>query len=73
MLVHTQVMINLPMSGTTIGNSNPSPIEKPQEIRERKDKGLYFHYEEKYATGHRCKNQNMFRLEIIQEEESLEE
>lgn len=49
-------------------HSNPTiPMKKltPQEMREKRDKGLYFYYNEKYVKGHKCQSQRLFRLEII--------
>lgn len=44
------------------------PVKKltQQELRERREKGLCFSCDEKYTPCHKCKNQKLFRLEILQ-------
>lgn len=45
----------------------------PQEIHERREKGLCFHHDEKYTAEYRCKNQKMLCLEIMADTEEEEE
>lgn len=33
-----------------------------QGVREKREKGLCFHCDEKYTAGYKCKNQMMFQL-----------
>lgn len=54
------------------GATNPQPFStvrrlSPQELREKRDKGLCFHYDKKYVAGHKCKHQKLFKLEIYPE------
>lgn len=45
----------------------------PQEIHERREKGLCFHHNEKYTAEYRCKNQKTLCLEIVADMEEQEE
>lgn len=58
-------------AGSKSGGAATLPTQKLtyQEIRERREKGLCFSYDEKYTTGYRCKNQRMYHLEIAQEDD----
>lgn len=42
-----------------------------QELGERREKGkgLYFSYNEKYTPEYKCKNEKLFKLEVLIEEE----
>lgn len=48
----------------------PAPIKRLtiQELREKREKELCFHYDKKYVAGHRCQHQKLFRLEIFPKE-----
>ncbi|XP_071924436.1 uncharacterized protein [Coffea arabica] len=42
------------------------------EMDEKRAKGLYFWCDEKFGVGHRCKNRQLFRLEVCAEEDGEE-
>lgn len=52
-----------------------TPIKRlsSQELREKREKGLQFHCDEKYVAEHRCQNKKLFRLEICPEGEEEHE
>lgn len=68
-------------SGTKNSTSTPthsSPLVKkltPQEIRDKREKGLCFYRNETYVAGHKYHHQNLYRLEVLPEadKESKEE
>lgn len=57
-----------------LGTSNPIPTRRlsPQELREKREKGLCFYCDKKFTAEHKCRNQKLFQLEIahmVEEEE----
>ena len=63
-----------PMSNpTTITRSSPGPNLKRLtwgEMQSRREKGLCYNCDEKFAPGHRCKTQQLYMLETITELET---
>jgi hypothetical protein len=55
---------NVPSSKT------PQPTRlTPQQLEERKEKGLYFNCENKYSKGHKCGEKKLFYIDCEEEEE----
>lgn len=53
---------------TTSQPRNTTPIIKrltPMEMKERRDKGLCYNYEEKFSPGHKCRTQKLYLMEGI--------
>nr|GLL21634.1 uncharacterized protein LOC109154433 [Ipomoea trifida] len=64
--VPTSQPVTTTLGGTGVPKFLPAPVARPTsglpirkytsaEIRERRDKGLSFHCDQKYSVGHRCK------------------
>nr|GMC73667.1 Transposon Ty3-G Gag-Pol polyprotein [Ipomoea batatas] len=64
--VPTSQPVTTTLGGTGVPKFLPAPVARPTsglpirkytsaEIRERRDKGLCFHCDQKYSAGHRCK------------------
>jgi hypothetical protein len=59
---------NVPYSKT------PQPIRlTPQNLEERKEKGLCFNCDRKYSKGHKCGEKNLFYIDCEEEEEQEQE
>jgi hypothetical protein len=41
----------------------------PQQLEERKEKGLFFNCDNKYNKGHKCREKKLFYIECEEEEE----
>lgn len=56
-------------TGPAATQQSSTPIKRLslQELREKRDKGLCLHCDEKYVAGHRCQHQKLFRLEASPE------
>ena len=60
-------------------NNAPSPKTPqptrltPQQLEERKSKGLCFNYDSKYSKGHKCGEKKLFYIDCEEEEEQEEE
>ena len=49
--------------------NNPQPTRlTPQQLEERRAKGLCFHYDNKYSKGHKCGEKNLFYMDCEEEE-----
>jgi len=56
-------------------SSKPRTISRslsPRDIEEKRAKNLYFHYDEAYFPGHKCKAQ-VYSLEVVEEIKEEEE
>jgi hypothetical protein len=59
---------NVPSSKT------PQPTRlKPQQLEERKEKGLCFNCDNKYSKGHKCGEKKLFYIDCEEEEEQEQE
>jgi hypothetical protein len=57
-----------------IYRENNSPSSKtPQQLEERKDKGLCFNCDNKYNKGHKCGEKKLFYIDCEEEEEQEQE
>jgi hypothetical protein len=45
----------------------------PQQLEERKEKGLCFNYDSKYSKGHKCGEKKLFCIDCEEEEEKEQE
>ncbi|KAL4204430.1 hypothetical protein AMTRI_Chr01g132020 [Amborella trichopoda] len=57
-------------------SSKPIPTVRkltPAEARERREKGLCYHCDEKFTPNHKCKTQKLFWVEGLLEDEDEEE
>jgi len=63
-----------PFNNATV-NYNPRPSRpiRTREMDERRTNGLCFWCDEKFVPGHRCKNQKLYSLCIIEDEEENSE
>jgi hypothetical protein len=59
---------NAPSSKTT----QPKRLT-PQQLEERKEKGLFFNFESKYSKGHKCGDKKLFYIDCEEEEEEEQE
>jgi hypothetical protein len=56
-------------------NNPPSPKTPqptrltPQQLEERKEKGLFFNCDSKYSKGHKCGEKKLFYISCEEEEE----
>jgi hypothetical protein len=41
----------------------------PQQLEERKEKGLWFNCDNKYSKGHKCGEKKLFYIDCEEEEE----
>ncbi|KAF8369296.1 hypothetical protein HHK36_032691 [Tetracentron sinense] len=65
----------LQSTASTGGNKFPLPPIKrltPLEAKERRDKGLCYNCDEKFAPGHQCKVQKLFLMDGILSDENLD-
>ena len=59
---------NVPSSKT------PQPTSlTPQQLEERKEKGLFFNCDSKYNKGHKCGEKELFYIDCEEEEEQEKE
>ncbi|GKU86977.1 hypothetical protein SLEP1_g1440 [Rubroshorea leprosula] len=64
----------LPYPNTRPSNTSPKHI-KPltrQEMEERRRKGLCYWCDEKFTNGHKCKNMQLFSIEVVEGDEGEE-
>jgi hypothetical protein len=55
-------------------SKTPQPTRlTPQQLEERKAKGLCFNFDSKYSKGHKCGEKNLFYIDCEEEEEEEEE
>lgn len=51
-------------SHTSHHSTTPVKRLNHQEIKEKREKGLYFYCNEKYVAGHKCQSQRVLRLDV---------
>ena len=55
-------------------SKTPQPTRlTPQQLEERKEKGLYFNCDNKYSKGHKCGEKKLFYIDFEEEEEQEQE
>jgi hypothetical protein len=55
-------------------SKKPQPTRlTPQQLKERKEKGLCFNFDRKYIKGHKCGDKKLFYIECEEEEEQEKE
>ena len=55
-------------------SKTPQPTRlTPQQLEERKAKGLCFNYDNKYSKGHKCGEKKLFYIDCEEEEEQEQE
>jgi hypothetical protein len=55
-------------------SKTPQPTRlTPQQLEERKEKGLCFNYDSKYSKGHKCGEKKLFYIDCEEEEEQEQE
>ena len=55
-------------------SKTPKPTRlKPQQLKERKEKGLFFNCDRKYNKGHKCGENQLFYIDYEEEKEQEQE
>jgi hypothetical protein len=55
-------------------SKTPQPTRlTPQQLEERKEKGLFFNCDNKYSKGHKCGEKKLFYIDCEEEEEQEQE
>ena len=52
-----------------VPSSNPPQRLTPQQLQERREKGLCFNCDSKYSKGHKCGEKKLFYIECDEEEQ----
>jgi hypothetical protein len=65
---------NIYRENNVISSKTPQPIRlTPQQLEERKEKGLFFNCDVKYSNGHKCGEKKLFYIDCEEEEEQEQE
>jgi hypothetical protein len=65
---------NIYRENNASSSKTPQPTSlTPQQLEERKEKGLCFNYDSKYSKGHKCGEKKLFYIDCEEEEEEEEE
>jgi hypothetical protein len=56
-----------------IYRENNAPSKTPQQLEERKEKGLFFIYDSKYSKVHKCGDKKLFYIDCEEEQEQEQE
>ena len=60
--------------GSVVAPSLPQPIRlKPQQLEEKREKGLCYSCDSKYTKGHKCAEKKLFYIDCEEEEEKEKE
>eukprot|EP00253_Pinus_taeda_P028176 PITA_28176 len=60
--------------GSVVGPSLPQPIRlTPQQLEEKRTKGICYSYDKKYTKGHKCVKKKLFYIDCEEEEEKEQE
>ena len=56
-----------------VPSSKPTQRSKPQQLDERREKGLWFICASKYSNAHKCDEKKLFYIDFEEEEEKEKE
>ena len=60
--------------GSVIAPSLPQPIRlTPQQLEEKRAKGLCYSCDSKYTKGHKCAEKKLFYIDCEEEEENIDQ
>ena len=69
MAVDTRITTSNTYRKNDVPSFNPPHRLKPQELEERRVKGLYFNCDSKYNKGHTCGEKKLFYIDCEEEEQ----
>jgi hypothetical protein len=65
---------NIYRENNSPSSKTPKPTRlTPQQLEERKEKGLFFNCDNKYSKGHNCGENKLFYIDCEEEEEQEQE
>jgi len=60
--------------GSVVSLSFPQPTRvTPQQLEEKREKGICYNCDNKYINGHKCGEKKLFHIHCVEEEEKDQE